>query len=403
MPPGGSWQLVNSTLPPYDLGHLADTVHHSVRVEQCARDTPGWRFGWVERGEGPELKDASQFCSLMRGTNILLLGDSLSMQMYESWRARLRQERYANGNEAGQRHCHEVCEGPAPVLCSGLCAGSGTNDNDRYSSHYSVCDNGAAAMIAQIFRWTLSAHSFHSGDSRVARCAQRLRINPREFDIVPVPRKHVDMLLEYAARSIPSPRPNQQHGVHRLAVVYNQLAHIHPIISKLTQCYERHGGLEAALAESAATRDVLRFWAQDQAKWAVALQEARRALMTARPDLTVDIFYRTAPASSCDYFCKPPFPREPLELAQVVRAVLQVDSQPMHYSHQYAYWVNDMARAAFAAQGFGIIDLEPMLSVRADAHPASFNGTGDTFHYCQPGPGDWGLDAVLRHVARSRT
>ena len=62
---------------------------------------------------------------------------------------------------------------------------------------------------------------------------------------------------------------------------------------------------------------------------------------------------------------------------------------------------HDMASAAFEARGLGVIDLEHMLSSRVDAHPASANvSVSDVMHYCQPGPADWALDAVVRRVGR---
>ena len=112
-------------------------------------------------------------------------------------------------------------------------------------------------------------------------------------------------------------------------------------------------------------------------------------------------FYRLSPAAGCDAFCSPPFPRaQPVDAAALVRAVMANDqAHPMYFSHQYAYWVNDCARAAFEAHGHGIIDVEAMLGVRADAHPASSDGRGDRLHFCQPGPADWALDVIVRRVA----
>ena len=68
------------------------------------------------------------------------------------------------------------------------------------------------------------------------------------------------------------------------------------------------------------------------------------------------------------------------------------------YSHQLVFAINDVSAAAFRAHGHGVIDLESMLGARVDAHPGSFDGTGDKLHFCQPGPTDWGLDAILRRT-----
>ena len=70
------------------------------------------------------------------------------------------------------------------------------------------------------------------------------------------------------------------------------------------------------------------------------------------------------------------------------------------YMHQYAYWMNDMSAAAFSAHSHGVLDFEMMLGARADAHPASSNGLSeDKLHFCQPGPADWALDSVVRHIS----
>ena len=157
--------------------------------------------------------------------------------------------------------------------------------------------------------------------------------------------------------------------------------------------------------------------------------------------------YRLSPAASCDTFCRPPYPRAPLSPAALTNTILASGNNPMYYSHQYVYWVNDISKAAFLAHGVcmrmrmrayectsthahrpctctrtnahrprvhtrahvrmrighGIIDVETMLGVRADAHPASFDGNGDRLHFCQPGPADWAMDAVARHIVADFT
>jgi len=210
----------------------------------------------------------------------------------------------------------------------------------------------------------------------------------------------VDELLADAAMARAAPRHGTRHPVRRLIVLYNQMMHIHVLISKLCECY-RGEGLTSEHADSLAARDALRFWAHDQAQWAIALSEARRNL-TAATGVAVELYYRTTGAASCDYFCEAPngAPRTPVHPAAVAAAVMRTGTTTALFSHQYVYWANDVCRAAFTAQGFEVLDHEGMLSVRPDAHPASFNGTGDKLHFCQPGPADWALDAAVRRIAR---
>ena len=68
------------------------------------------------------------------------------------------------------------------------------------------------------------------------------------------------------------------------------------------------------------------------------------------------------------------------------------------FGHQLFPWANDVAAAAFRAEGHDVVDVEAMLGVRVDAHPGSMDGTGDKLHFCQPGPPDWALDHILRRI-----
>ena len=114
---------------------------------------------------------------------------------------------------------------------------------------------------------------------------------------------------------------------------------------------------------AAATRDAIRFWSQDQSRWAVALHEIAQNMSTASRALasrnsggggaadaphhsmrdgrarsgdfptspTVRIYYRTSPGA-CDAFCKPPHgaPRQPLDPTSLIRGVFAFGE----YTHQ---------------------------------------------------------------------
>ena len=92
----------------------------------------------------------------MEGVNTLIIGDSLSLQLYDSWRARLRQSRcvYPCSEQSAQEACAGTCEGVAPSLCSHagqqwMCTGGVqyTSGNSR-GALYSSCDNGASVRLA---------------------------------------------------------------------------------------------------------------------------------------------------------------------------------------------------------------------------------------------------------------
>jgi len=396
--PAGQWVPLNTSAPPYLLQTLHDVHEHGVRVQQCSTRSPtSFTYGW--RDDDPNvptrLLEAEELCNHLRGTNMLFIGDSLSLQIFDSWRARLRHYRFATGGQYNfDRSCQGDCEGAAPALCRGLC----TNRMEHHlSSLYSSCDNGATLYLAQAFRWVLDVSSFVSSDPRGAECAQRLRRNPSNFDLVLIPPSHVaNMLLEVS-------RPAHIHwsmkrNVRKVVVVINQFAHLHTLIGHLQMCYAATGVGSDPLAspQNVAERDVLRFWAQDQARWAATLQALQHNL--SKQDVDVRVFYRTSPVA-CDTFCVPPngAPRHPVDPTTLLDRAM-VDAGKQQYSHHLVFSVNDACRAAFSAHGHSIIDLETMLGVRVDAHPASFDGTGDKLHFCQPGPTDWALDAIVRHA-----
>ena len=229
------WVKLPSHTPPYQLAHLFDSYDYKHRVAHCSEKTPGWLYGWAEGSLGPQLSSASQLCARMRGTNILMIGDSLTQQMYQGWRARLREERFANGKNdcAG----NTACESSAPALCKGLCAVP-QDDNSQHSAHRSVCDNGATVFQAQAFRWVLDVSAFSSSDQRHRPCAERVQRDPYSFGLVVIPRGHLRQMLEVASQPSMT-RLGKLPRVRRLVVVVNQMAHIHGFVDKLAQCYQQ--------------------------------------------------------------------------------------------------------------------------------------------------------------------
>ena len=164
------------------------------------------------------------------------------MQFYESWRARLRSKRYADGPVAGQAICQSRCEGAAPNLCRGLSAVR-NDDYAQHSSHYSVCDNGATVFLAEGFRWILDSTDFTSSDPRTAHCARRVRRTPSDFGLVAVPETHLRNMVLTALQPMVTPS-GKEYAPRRLAIIYNQFAHIHQFTEVVSACYVKEGGLE---------------------------------------------------------------------------------------------------------------------------------------------------------------
>ena len=288
-------------------------------------------------------------------------------------------------------------------------------------------------FIAQAFRWILSASDFASSDARGETCAQALRADPSSFGLVVVPASHV-LRMVVGAAWIPHGR---RRGTRQdeVRVVLNQFAHVHGLVAKLTRCYGEAGiGQDESTsgdyrlnpynseAYRLAARDVMRFWGDDQVRWASLLQEIQANLSssssaaasrvysseggegTPRP-LRVRTYYRTS-LPACDSFCTSPrgAPRHPINASTLLMTAMShtADAKANDYSHSLVFALNDVSRTAFRARGHGVIDAEVMMGMRVDAYPASYDGQGDKLHFCQPGPPDWALDVVVRRIARDR-
>ena len=176
---------------------------------------------------------------------------SLSLQLFDSWRARLRQSRctFPCSAESAASACAGTCEGPAPNLCSPrggsgpfMCTGGVeyTAGNGR-GGLYSACDNGATTYISQAYRWALSVSDFSSSDVRGEVCARRLRETPSSFGLVMVPPEHVASMVESAAQIPHGPRRGSRAS--EVAVVINQFAHVHTLAIRLAECYGAEAGI----------------------------------------------------------------------------------------------------------------------------------------------------------------
>ena len=414
----GSWLPLGTSAPlPYPLHTLNDTWDYANRVERCAQYSPSaHQYAWTSSKERMHASattpmDGGELCHRMHLTNALIIGDSLGLQLFESWAARLR---HAHASHSRGGHCSiaspasspaSTCEGWAGELCAGLCAGGA---NHGQANRLSSCDNGATLLMVQAYRWILDSRDFEASDERGAHCAADVRRSPHAWGLTVVPSAHVEHMLWTAARrQQTSSNLTAAIAQPSVAVLFNQFYHLHQFIMGVASCYslagisdsgaDTSGGkLPRGAAYATAVRDVLSFWSRDAARWATLLEALAVKL---RPTVEVHSYYLTS-HQSCDAFCVPPggAPRRPINASAIFDASLMRGAA--EYSHQWAHWANDLSKTAFAARGHGIIDLEAMLSVRVDAHPASFDGQGDRVHFCAPGPLDWALDVVVRHVAQ---
>ena len=231
----GHWVWLNATVPPYERFHLRGVHNYEDRVERCTREaTSTWQYGWQahDAATSASLLDVRRLCWSLRHTRFLMIGDSLSLQLFDSWKARIRSARFVGDDvHVGSRaSCGYSCESePRNALCggwqTGLCTG-GTHH--QQSAMYSACDSGAAVYFAQAYRWVIDARAFEVSDGRVAGCASRLHANPLRFGLQTVPIAHLARMLSEMLK--PGAHPDRSHvhssshAVHRVVVVINQVS-----------------------------------------------------------------------------------------------------------------------------------------------------------------------------------
>ena len=401
-------RLPQASSMPYSPEHLHDSHDYMARTVLCHQRSPSVaRFGWSEDGrETPRLETADELCTRLGDSSLIFIGDSLSLQIFDSFRARLRQRAFAGGFQAAWKECMSKqpnpCEGEASAeLCDGLCTGGVTH---QQSANYARCTRGGggsgggggSVYMAQAYRWVMSADHFESSDPvRGAHCAEKIRHEPRAFGLFVVPPAHLHKMVREVARQATRTRHGQAGRGHNrstsVTLVINQFAHIHNFLGSVALCYNASGmggeRRQPSLGNdlvSVATRDVLRYWALDQARWALTLRNLQRNL-SSHPSKPIElrVFYRTS-APACDAFCVSPqgAPRRPVAMSELLDKA--TDAGASQYSHHLVFGINDVSRAAFRAHGHGVIDLEGMLGTRVDAHPGSYDGVGDKLH-CKAG------------------
>lgn len=304
----------------------------------------------------PELRAA-----LPPNTRLMFLGDSLSLQFADSYNLR-----------------------PCPTTRAGV---------------NSKCTNGPDAVYRT---WRVHAFApveFRSSNPRVQPCVHDFRSNKK---------KHVQKSTEHDDAATFEEallhEKNSTHvdAVHNAVIVVNQAAHLHRPADRLGACYAKHDASATPTAALvAAQSDLLAWWRRE-----VERQARHLSRFCARAkevhNVTVRVFYRTSPPAA-DIWVRntrvenrPTTPLPPdADLAEAYKSPGTRDG--IEYSHNLFGAINDMSTAAYLAAGHGVIDVEHMLGVRVDAHPASgTQGHGDALHFCAPGPVDFAVDAVVR-------
>ena len=339
----------------------------------CKSDS-SWRYAW----QGIPLLDADKMCALANGIKLVIMGDSLSMQLHASWMARLR--------AAGYNTCPQT------------------------STLTSVVGPGTAILIKQMKPWIV-ASSWTSSDFRGEKCAAEFRasaMNSSSGYEHSSSFVRADGMLSQLISSKEHTGATNSSQSRKIRVVYNAYAHLHlNMIRPLAECYNRTG-LSDVQSKALAVRDALTFWRGQVVAVAGLFKDVRNRAKLKVPPIDVRTFYRTSPRAA-DQLHAMDGASSPLSSAA---ATLEHDfttpPEKMEYSHHVYQAMNDMAVSAFSACGHGIIDTEVMMGMRVDAHPASVQGDfkakqkvpgqSDTLHFCMPGVPDYALDVVLRSL-----
>lgn len=336
----------------------------------CQKDT-SWKYAW----QGNPLLGADRMCALANGIKLVVIGDSLSMQLLASWMARLR--------SAGRNAC------PADVN--------------------STLAPGIAVMLIQMRPWT-AATKLTSSDLRGEKCAAEFCAS--QFSEEPLSADHMLKVLILSKNTTGAPatsyryssRGGGSHESRKIRVVYNAYAHLHlNMIASLSECYNKTG-ISDIQSKALATRDALIWWRGEVAAAASIFQEVRNRAKLEVPPIDVRTFYRTSPGPA-DQLHAMDGASSPLSSAAAsLEYYFTTPPEKTKYSHHVYQAMNDVSVSVFSAFGHGIIDTEVMMGMRIDAHPASVKGDkqkagqSDALHFCMPGVPDYALDLVLRSL-----
>lgn len=246
-------------------------------------------------------------------------------------------------------------------------------------SNFVISDDGADFLVDE--------------DGRDNKCGERMRGSPASFGIHPVvtSQEFVD----------------QFNGATH--IVFNEFAHVATIIMKMEECYND---------VDKAVRKVLQWW-----RVQMIIKAALFAKTRAR------VFYRLSPPAG-DFVIWPGHPQtSPLNIedlrsggnqgGSVIRLAYRATRDDMYgsqdeeavaraafsrvgeYFHELVNDMNAMGKEEFRAAGHGVVvDIDDMIGLRQDGHPASLTGLGDMLHYCMPGVPDFALEATLVQVLR---
>lgn len=351
----GYWQLHDSDLP-----YPRDSLHGwewSWR-ETCAADT-SWKYEWLQYpplhscldggSKHERLLTGTELCDLLpQDMSLFMVGDSLTGQFATSWRTRLRH------SGAGQEDC-----GPAVPISDFTAIPDISEPHQTLRLPWSCCKNGPRVEFVQAWNWVISENSacaLKNEDEPDDDCAHLMCQDPAAFGFAV-------LTPEQFARTF-------ENATH---VVLNEYGHLDYAVRKLEACYKN---------STKATQSMLKWWKSQMEIKADTLMKHTRARS----------FYRTSPPVG-DYYVRSGSPViSPLKPTQI--------TNPQETEKNYALrkQLNKMGQQVFHSAGHGIVDIEFMMGVRQDGHPASLTGDGDLGHYCMPGVPDYAMDVMLDQV-----
>lgn len=410
----GSWVRDDSLEPGWDrylFAYLPNFHEYETNRDFKCRMDESYKYAWRPNGTAaaPKLLSRDGLCKAFQGFSGLMLGDSLSRQVAETWRMRRVAPKFGDapgGSEMWDRIRED--EGHHRPLRDVRPEGPSLEKVDKRD----VCDGGETFQFLGDQRpYSLLEDSFVASDRRVVACESNFYDKNGHTDIRPT---REDELYEWVVEASTTSRRPVFFNTYNDVVGRN--------IYDMFECYRGYVDDEAE-AKKLATRDVFAWWQRELDELAAAL---RRAAIRGWREKRIDVrvWYRTSPPGAEawiryghsghkgratpgfhqdpegypkgePWFNEPGGAIAPLSAAEVLNPP---KGSEWEYGHEHLVEFNRFSAEIFQKHGHGVLNDTLMLGMRADAHPASSafsHGQGDAVHYCLPGPVSYLLDAMI--------
>uniref|UniRef100_A0A7S3ZST6 Uncharacterized protein n=1 Tax=Pelagomonas calceolata TaxID=35677 RepID=A0A7S3ZST6_9STRA len=286
-----------------------------------------WRWAWkpVGKKRPMKLKSGDGLCDALRGVRVINIGDSLTHQLVETWRARRIASSWPVPDGYAYKKSEEGHLSKEIDLANEFARQTrGGRRRRRLGPHKEAreaaerearqrsdadeqCANGATFQFIEPQRpWSLVPWAFQEHDPSVAKCGVAFRNQTRDFATHKASELSVWRAV-FGKGAIEKDKKKrekrkQRHKAERtrMAVVYNCFAHLESIALEVMNCYAEEAPDRfptRAAAHKLALADVVAWWRFELAAMARAL---RTSADRARDELGIELrsFYRTSPPAA---------------------------------------------------------------------------------------------------------